>query len=57
MFVLLILCMFYAHTWSYLAVTSYGEPPATGLAVQTFSQVVSMSTLQAQGRGFNPHSG
>ncbi len=32
-----------------------GEPLATWLAVQTFSQEVSMSALQAQGRGFDPH--
>ncbi len=42
---------------SYPSVTSYGEPLATWLAVWTFSQVVSMSALQAQGRGFDPHCG
>ncbi len=39
---------------SYLLVTSDGEPLDTWLAVQTFSQVVSMSALQAQGHRVNP---
>ncbi len=39
----------------YLAVTSYGEPLATWLAVRTFSQVVSISALQTQGRYVHPY--
>ncbi len=42
---------------SYPPVTLYGEPLATWLAARTFSQVVSMSALQAQGCGFDPHCG
>ncbi len=38
-------------------VTSYGEPLATWLEVQTFGQVVSMSALQTQGHGFDSHCG
>ncbi len=39
----------------YPPVTSWGQPLATCLAFQTFSLVVSMYALQAQGRGFNSH--
>ncbi len=35
----------------------YGEPLATWLKVQTFSQVVSISALQTQGHRFDPHRG
>ncbi len=42
---------------SYPSVTSYGEPLATWLVVWTFSQVVSMSALQAQVHRFDPHCG
>ncbi len=40
---------------SYPPVTSYGAPLATWLVVREFSQVVSMSALQAQGHGFIPN--
>ncbi len=41
----------------YLPVTTYVEPLATWVAVWTFIQVVSMSALQAQDHGFDPHCG
>ncbi len=45
-------------SWCHIAqVTSYGEPLVTWLVVQTYSEVVSMSTLQAQGHGFYPLCG
>ncbi len=40
---------------SYSPMKSDGEGLATCLAVWTFSQVISMPTLQAQGRRFDPH--
>ncbi len=47
----------FPYVLSYPSVISYGEPLATWLAVWPFCQVISMSALQAQGCGFDPHCG